>query len=226
MARPRPSRSPRPRPRRPKPAVGPPAATLSEIMMAQTAESLAALSSNLTEAMTRANQVFSTAFLEQAKDAARPGSPIRFGVQGALNEVWSHLAQQPETLREAHAKLWQRYAEIWQKHADLHAHRQGARRRAPARQTLPRSRMALEPRLLDAARDLSRDVRFHHRPRRAKPKASTKPTKRKAAFFIKQAVDAASPSNFLMTNPAALRALLQTHGAEPAQGHGQSRPAI
>ncbi|MCT7397421.1 hypothetical protein N2Q23_24880, partial [Escherichia coli] len=29
--------------------------------------------------------------------------------------------------------------------------------------------------------------------------------KRKAQFFVKQAVDAASPSNFLMTNPAALR---------------------
>ena len=27
------------------------------------------------------------------------------------------LAQQPETLRDAHAKLWERYAEIWQKHA-------------------------------------------------------------------------------------------------------------
>src|SRR5262249_42789784 len=43
-------------------------------------------------------------------------------------------------------------------------------------------------------------------------------TKRKAMFFIKQAVDAASPSNFLMTNPAALRAMLQTHGESVRQG--------
>jgi len=42
--------------------------------------------------------------------------------------------------------------------------------------------------------------------------------KRKAAFFIKQAVDAASPSNFLMTNPAALRALLDSHGESLKQG--------
>jgi polyhydroxyalkanoate synthase len=57
-------------------------------------------------------------------------------------------------------------------------------------------------------------------------------SKRKAAFFIKQAVDAASPSNFLITNPAALRTLLQTHGqsllkgvdnlaADLKRGHGQ-----
>jgi polyhydroxyalkanoate synthase len=43
-------------------------------------------------------------------------------------------------------------------------------------------------------------------------------TKRKATFFIKQAVDAASPSNFLMTNPAALRALLSTQGESLLKG--------
>jgi len=43
-------------------------------------------------------------------------------------------------------------------------------------------------------------------------------TKRKATFFIKQAVDAASPSNFLMTNPAALRAMLQTKGESLVKG--------
>src|SRR5688572_532639 len=45
-------------------------APLNEVVMAQTAESLAALSANLTHAMTRANQVFSTAFIDQAKDVA------------------------------------------------------------------------------------------------------------------------------------------------------------
>ena len=42
--------------------------------------------------------------------------------------------------------------------------------------------------------------------------------KRKASFFIKQAVDAASPSNFLMTNPTALRALLPSHGESLKKG--------
>jgi polyhydroxyalkanoate synthase len=43
-------------------------------------------------------------------------------------------------------------------------------------------------------------------------------TKRKASFFIKQAVDAASPSNFLMTNPAALREMFKTHGESLLKG--------
>jgi polyhydroxyalkanoate synthase len=43
-------------------------------------------------------------------------------------------------------------------------------------------------------------------------------SKRKAVFYIKQAVDAASPSNFLMTNPAALRALLQSGGESLVKG--------
>jgi polyhydroxyalkanoate synthase len=43
-------------------------------------------------------------------------------------------------------------------------------------------------------------------------------TKRKASFYIKQAVDAASPSNFLMTNPAALRALFQSGGESLVKG--------
>jgi polyhydroxyalkanoate synthase len=42
--------------------------------------------------------------------------------------------------------------------------------------------------------------------------------KRKATFFIRQAVDAASPSNFLMTNPAALRAMLETKGESIVKG--------
>ncbi|HRP09672.1 MAG TPA: class I poly(R)-hydroxyalkanoic acid synthase, partial [Terricaulis sp.] len=42
--------------------------------------------------------------------------------------------------------------------------------------------------------------------------------KRKAAFFVKQAVDAASPSNFLMTNPTALRELMATHGQSLVKG--------
>ncbi|HRP11708.1 MAG TPA: hypothetical protein PLK37_11780, partial [Terricaulis sp.] len=111
-AAPKPAAAPAPAPAKPAP---PPPAPLSMVAMEQTAESLAQLSANLTQAMTRANQVFSTAFLDQSQDASN-WKPDPLGVQGALNDVWAHLVQQPETLRDAHAKLWARYAEIWQKH--------------------------------------------------------------------------------------------------------------
>jgi polyhydroxyalkanoate synthase subunit PhaC len=192
--------------------------TLSEILMAQTPEGLTTLSVNLAEAMTRANQVFSTAFLDQAKlpmPMAANADP--FDVQGALGAVWGSLATQPETLRDAHAQLWQRYAEIWERHA---AYMLGG---------------------MEAAPEASRDKRFKDPEWRSNPAFSMMretylatsnfitslvekaegvddATKRKAAFFIKQAVDAASPSNFLMTNPAALRELLQTQGESLLKG--------
>ncbi|HYD85911.1 MAG TPA: class I poly(R)-hydroxyalkanoic acid synthase [Vitreimonas sp.] len=196
------------------PADAPP--PLNEVIMAQTADSLAALSANLTSAMTRANQVFSTAFIDQAKEAAH-WQPDPLGMQAALNDVWSHLAQQPETLREAHASLWQRYAEIWQRHAAYMLTGQqpdegpvrDKRFRDPEWRSNPAFSMLRESYLVTAQfiTDLV-----------DRAEGVDDAVKRKAAFYIKQAVDAASPSNFLMTNPAALRALFATHGESLRHG--------
>jgi polyhydroxyalkanoate synthase subunit PhaC len=193
---------------------------LNEVIMAQTADSLAQLSANLASAMTRANQVFSTAFLEQSKDpTAWKHDPL--GVQGALNEVWSHLAMQPETLRDAHAQLWQRYGEIWQRHAAQTFTGQALseadmprdkRFRDPEWRTNPAFSMLRETYLATA--DFITELV-------QKAEGVDEDDKRKASFFIKQAVDAASPSNFLMTNPTALRALLSTHGESLKKGIDQ-----
>jgi polyhydroxyalkanoate synthase len=203
----------------PKPAAKPPLeapAPLNDVIMAQTAESLAALSANLTQAMTRANQVFSTAFIEQSKDAAN-WQPDPLGMQVALNDVWSHLAAQPETLREAHANLWQRYADIWQRHAAYMLTGQqpdgeptrDKRFKDPEWRSNPAFSMLRESYLATA--DFITDLVD-------RTEGVDEATKRKAVFYIKQAVDAASPSNFLVTNPAALRALFQTGGESLAKG--------
>ena len=189
---------------------------LNEVIMAQTAESLAALSANLTQAMTRANTAISTAFVDQTKDAAN-WKPDPLGMQAALNDVWSHLAGQPETLREAHANLWQRYADIWQKHATYMMTGQQAeegpvrdkRFKDPEWRSNPAFSMLRESYLATA--DFITDLVN-------RAEGVDEATKRKAAFYIKQAVDAASPSNFLMTNPAALRALFQTGGESLVKG--------
>lgn len=224
-AAPKPAPAPKPEtaaaPPAPTPPPAPPpvaaAQSLSELMVAQTAESLAELSANLTGAMTRANQVFSTAFLDQA-NRPQSANPDPFGVQGALNSVWSNLATQPETLRDAHAQLWQRYAQIWEKHAAYMmtgqaAAEDGANRdkrfRDPEWRSNPAFSMLRETYL--ATSDFINGLV-------EKADGVDDQTKRKAAFFIKQAVDAASPSNFLMTNPAALRLMLQTHGESLKHG--------
>ncbi len=211
---------PPPAPEPPRQTASAPASALNEVIMAQTADSLAQLSANLASAMTRANQVFSTAFLEQSKDPST-WKPDPLGVQTALNEVWSRLAMQPETLREAHAQLWQRYGEIWQRHAtqmitgqfptEAEAPRD-KRFRDPEWRSNPAFSMLRETYLATA--DFITEL-VH------KTEGVDEEDKRKASFFIKQAVDAASPSNFLMTNPTALRALLSTHGESLKRGIDQ-----
>lgn len=210
-------RQPAAEPPRPsaKAPVAPPT-PLNDVIMAQTAESLAALSTNLTQAMTRANQVFSTAFVEQSKDAAH-WQPDPLGMQVALNDVWSRLASQPETLREAHAALWQRYADIWQKHAAYmltgqqpdEAPTRDKRFKDPEWRSNPAFSMLRESYL--ATSEFITDLVN-------RTEGVDEATKRKATFYIKQAVDAASPSNFLMTNPAALRALFETGGESLVKG--------
>ncbi|MCX7359668.1 MAG: class I poly(R)-hydroxyalkanoic acid synthase [Alphaproteobacteria bacterium] len=203
----------------PKPAAKAPVEApqpLNELIMAQTAESLAALSGRLTQAMTRANTAISTAFVDQTKDAAS-WQPDPLGMQAALNDVWGHLAAQPETLREAHANLWQRYADIWQKHA-TYMMTGGQAEEGPVRdkrfkdpewRSNPAFSMLRESYLATAefVTDLVN-----------RTEGVDEATKRKAVFYIKQAVDAASPSNFLMTNPAALRAMFQSGGESLVKG--------
>jgi len=205
----------------PAPAAALPAAAkpaLAEVIAGQTAESLAALSRNLGEAMTRANQVFSTALMDQARQPSLP-NPDPFGLTPALNEVWASLVTHPETLRGAHAALWEKYFEIWTRYTQ--------------------ATLTGEP--IRPAEDASRDKRFRDPEWRANPhfalmretylataefitslidkaEGVDDDAKRKAAFFVKQAVDAASPSNFLMTNPTALRALIETNGESLLKG--------
>ncbi|QGZ95266.1 PHA/PHB synthase family protein [Terricaulis silvestris] len=203
----------------PKPTAKPPAETparLNDLIMEQTAESLSALSSNLTAAMTRANQVFSTAFMDQSKNT-ETWQPDPLGMQSALNDVWGHLASQPETLREAHATLWQRYADIWERHAGYMLTGQtpdegpirDKRFRDPEWRSNPAFSMLRESYL--ATSQFITDLV-------ERTEGVDEATKRKAVFFIKQAVDAASPSNFLMTNPAALRAMFQSGGTSLMKG--------
>jgi polyhydroxyalkanoate synthase len=191
-------------------------APLNELIMQQTAESLAQLSANLTQAVTRANQALSSAMMAQTAD---PGSwqPDPFGAHVALGEVWSRLAQQPDTLRDAHALLWQRYAEIWQRHtAQMLTGRppetppvSDKRFRDPEWSSNPAFSMLRETYLATSefVTGLIENA-----------EGVDDQTKRKAAFFVKQAVDAASPSNFLITNPTALRAMFSSHGESLIKG--------
>ena len=181
-------------------------------------DQLGELSRNMADAMTRANHVFATAFYDQSKGANEPWKADPFDVQGATNAVWANLAARPESLRDAQARLWESFADIWERHAlkmmmgqamDAMAPNRDKRFRDPEWTANPAFSLMRETYLATAAM-ITNLV--------DKAEGVDAETKRKAGFFIKQAVDAASPSNFLMSNPAVLRTMIQTQGQSLVKG--------
>lgn len=209
--------SPATSPAKPPAAPQAPAPPLAALAVDQTPEQIERLSLNLAEVMVRANNVFATAFEDQSRTPA-PSHPDPFNAQGALSSFWARAASQPETLREATGALWMRYAQVWQEH-------------------MLRSMLPTPP----SPAASGKDKRFQDPEWRANPAFSLlretyqataewlsglidqvdgldEDTKRKAGYFIRQAVEAASPANFALTNPAVLRATLQSQGANLVQG--------
>ncbi|ACG78057.1 poly-beta-hydroxybutyrate polymerase [Phenylobacterium zucineum HLK1] len=155
------------------------------------------------------------------RQADRPSglSPDPFHVAPALTEVMGRLAAQPDRLMRAQADLFARYLELWQS---------AARRMAGE---------TVEP----VAQPAKGDKRF------ADPDWTENPVfdiikqsylltsgwlnglvadvegvdpmeKRRVEFFMKMLTDAFSPSNFLASNPAALKEVMATHGESLVRG--------
>ncbi|MGI8839399.1 MAG: class I poly(R)-hydroxyalkanoic acid synthase [Caulobacteraceae bacterium] len=158
------------------------------------------------------------AALRQAdRPAALSADPFHVGP--ALGEVMGRLAAQPDRLMRAQADLFGRYMDLWR-----------ATARGAAGETQPA-----------VAAPAKGDKRF------GDPEWSSNPifdtikqsylitagwlndlvggvegveplTKRRVEFFTRMLTDAFSPSNFLLSNPAALREAMQTHGESIARG--------
>ncbi|HXV00015.1 MAG TPA: class I poly(R)-hydroxyalkanoic acid synthase [Caulobacteraceae bacterium] len=155
------------------------------------------------------------------RNADRPAalSPDPFHVGVALNEVMAALASQPDRLMRAQAQLYDRYLELWRAAA------RGAAGEAPAPVAVPRPG----------------DKRFNDPDWSANPvfdviKQSYLITsdwlndlvkgaqgvdplvQRRVSFFTQMLTDAFSPSNFLLSNPAALRQAMESHGESLLKG--------
>src|SRR5436190_5470460 len=179
---------------------------------------LEALSQNLARAAVTAQSAIAEAALRQAE---RPPalSPDPFHVGPALTEVMSKLAAEPDALMRAQADLYARFMELWQTTA----------RRAAGEEIQP----AIKP--------AAGDKRFNDPEWEKQPlfdvmkqsyllttdwlnsligqvKDVDPMTKRRVEFFMKMLTDAFSPSNFLISNPVALREAIATRGESIAKG--------
>ncbi len=176
------------------------------------------LSANLARAALTAQGAIAEAALRNAeRPAALSADP--FHVAPALTDVMGRIAAQPDRLVRAQADLFQRYMELWQ----------SAARKAAGEEVEP---------IVTPAKG---DKRFND------PDWAENPvfdvikqsylltsnwlnalvsevdnvdpmTKRRVEFFMKMLTDAFSPSNFLVSNPAALREAMETRGESLLKG--------
>lgn len=178
------------------------------------AELIETLSMNLAKAAMMAQSAIAEAALTQAdRPAALSADP--FNVAPAMTSVMTSLAAQPEKMIQAQADLFGRYMQLWSSTA-----RQAAgeapdpapvdkRFKDPAWSENPMFDMMRRSYLLtsDWMNGLIAGVE------------DVDPTlKRRAQFFTRLLTDAFSPSNFLASNPVALKALAETSGESLVKG--------
>lgn len=202
----------------PEPQAAPAADAPLHQLTAEQRDLLEKLSSNLARAALTAQGAIAEAALRQAE---RPAGlqPDPFHVAPALTDVMGRLVAQPDRLMRAQADLFQRYLELWQR----------AARRAGGE--------AVEPVVAPEKGDKRfNDPDWVENPVFDVIKQSylltsnwlnglvsevqgVEPlTKRRVEFFMKMLTDAFSPSNFLASNPAALREAMQSRGESLVKG--------
>jgi len=180
---------------------------------AEQREMLETLSMNLARAAMTAQSAIAEAALSQA-DRPAALSPDPFNVGPAMTSVMTSLAGRPDRLFSAQADLFNRYMDLWASTTRRAAGEQPApskdkRFKDPAWSENPMFDMMRQSYLVtsDWMNGLIASV------------DDVDPlVKRRAQFFTKLLTDAFSPSNFLASNPAALKAMAESNGETLVKG--------
>lgn len=214
------TRAEAPPPPTPEPE-SPPAAPDFLSVGAEQRRQLEALSLNLAKAAMTAQSAIAEAALSQA-DRPAALSPDPFNVAPAMTSVMTSLAARPEKLFQAQADLFGRYMDLWTttaRRAMGDADDGAADAPAPPR---PDKRFKdpawSENPMFDVMRQ-SYLVTADWMNGLISSVEDVEPrVKRRAEFFTRLLTDAFSPSNFLASNPAALKAMAETNGESLVQG--------
>ena len=217
MAAPKPDATTAAPPPPQQPSAADPFGGLNALSAAQR-ETLEKLSVNLARAAITAQGALAEAALRQA-DRPAALSPDPFHVGPALTEVMSRLVAQPDRMMRAQADLFTRYMDLW------HATTKRMTGESPAAVVAP---IKGDKRFLDPA--WSNNPMFDVMKQSYLLTANwlndlvgevegVEPlTKRRVEFFMKMLTDAFSPSNFLISNPEALRAIADSNGESLVKG--------
>ncbi|MBS0333344.1 MAG: class I poly(R)-hydroxyalkanoic acid synthase, partial [Proteobacteria bacterium] len=176
------------------------------------------LSMNLARAALTAQGAIAEMALRQA-DRPAALSPDPFHVAPALTEVMGRLAAQPDRLMRAQADLFARYLELWQ----ATARRMKGETADPVAQPAKGDKRFADPEwtdnpVFDVMKQSYLLTANWMNGLVAEVQDVDPMTKRRVEFFMKMLTDAFSPSNFLASNPTALREVLATRGESLVKG--------
>jgi len=158
-------------------------------------------------------------YLEHGANGAGLGGKDELGISHAFFEAWSKLLADPLKLAEAQTKLWGDYCSLWQTSMlRMFGHevkpviepRQGDRRFRHEDWQQNFLYDYIKQSYLIAAKHLHQTL--------GNVEGLEDQTARKVDFYTRQYIDALSPSNFLMTNPEALRETVNSGGRNLVKG--------
>ncbi|KQW84156.1 class I poly(R)-hydroxyalkanoic acid synthase [Brevundimonas sp. Root1279] len=174
---------------------------------------LETLSLNLARAAMTAQTAIAEAALAQAD---RPGalSPDPFNVGPAMTQVMTGLVSRPDKLFAAQADLFNRYMDVWASTT----RRAAGEEPTPSKDKRFKDPAWTENPMFDVMRQSYLATADWMNGLVSSVEDIDPRIKRRAEFFTKLLTDAFSPSNFLASNPAALKALAETNGESLVKG--------
>ena len=166
------------------------------------------------------SQRIMTEFLSRNAEEVQATGTDPLGVGRAFMELTGHMLSNPIRLAEAQTQLWQDYMKVWH----------SAARRMMGESAEP----AVAPRKGDSRfKDAAWEENFLFDYIKQSYLVTSRwlqstvhdmddglddKTRRKVEFYTRQFVDAMAPSNFVMTNPAVLRATVESRGENLVKG--------
>ncbi|QTC92384.1 class I poly(R)-hydroxyalkanoic acid synthase [Brevundimonas goettingensis] len=208
-----------PSPPEPNSEPKPEAETANPFVMpgAEQMQALETLSINIARAAMTAQSAIAEAALSQA-DRPAALSPDPFNVGPAMTSVMTSLAARPDKLFSAQADLFSRYMDLWA----TTSRRAAGETVAPSAGDRPDKRFKdpawSENPMFDMMRQSYLVTSDWMNGLIASVEDVDPMTRRRAEFFTKLLTDAFSPSNFLASNPAALKAMAETNGESLVRG--------
>lgn len=206
---------PAPKPEPAPEAVATPRPDAAAFPGADQRQMLETLSLNLARAAMTAQAAIAEAALSQA-DRPAALSPDPFNVGPAMTQVMSGLAARPDKLFAAQADLFNRYMDLWATTTRRAAGEDVPA--APSKDKRFKDPAWSENPMFDVMRQSYLATADWMNGLVSSVEDIDPRTKRRAEFFTRLLTDAFSPSNFLASNPAALKALAETNGESLVRG--------